>query len=672
MTCRHSAPMKSRGRAELKMRRRVSQFFFCALGVFVCALTALALAPAARAQGGEAARGWAGVRTPHFLVLGEAGGREVARAAGRLELYRAAFVRLLPPDYFDRQKPTTVILFRDDASFAPFKPLLGGRRAVSVSGYFQPGAEANYIAAVLDTGHSDSTLLHEYAHLLVNNYFGGAPLWLKEGMAEYYSTARLSGDQRRLTLGAPARERARLLRRQTLIPLRVLFEAGQDSPYYTEPERRALFYAQSWALVHYLTHGGGPARREQFARFLELLSSGAEVGEALRAALGQTAEEVERGLRAYAAAGRFGERVEALGGAAEGEAKSEAAFEAGPVARALLLTHFGDLLVQTGRRDEAETYLTEALALDPALGQANLKLGALRLRQGRHAEAVALLRRAADADPRDHLALYHLADALDREGLGMTAEDLSVRGFEEKTELIRGLLGRALELAPEFVEAYRLLAEVEIERGGRPEEAAALVRRALALAPRRQDLLLVLAHASLSRDDFSEARRIAASGPARSADPLLRARADELLRRVAAREETAARLRAREEESARREAEEVGPVQPCDMPAPGPFHKRLRFKGEQACGRLVEVVCDDAGVRFIVEAGGRALRLRAESFRRVRLVTYTTEVRGSLACGPRERAEQVLVTYRPRRTDSPDESDGEALAVEFIPPDWNH
>ena len=104
----------------------------------------------------------------------------------------------------------------------------------------------------------------------------------------------------------------------------------------------------------------------------------------------------------------------------------------------------------------------------------------------------------------------------------------------------------------------------------------------------------------------------------------------------------------------------------------GPQYKRLRFEGAQVCGRLAEIECAEPGVVFRVEtADGTTLRLRAEDMRRVRFVTYTTEVKtGPVSCGPRERADHVLVTYRSPRDDK-QPFDGEAVAVEFIPEDWN-
>jgi len=640
--------------------------------LFVVVLVAsLAAGAPARAQQAAPASGWVGVRTRHFQVLAEAGEADARAFAARLELFRGAFARLLPPEHFDRGRAAVVVIFRDDASYSPFKPHRGGRVAAAVAGYFQPGTEADYITTTLEAGRDDATLLHEYAHLLFSNPLGRAPLWLKEGLAEYYGTARLTNGRRRLALGATARHRAQALKGRALLPLGEMLEAGPDSALYQEPERRRLFYAQAWATVHYLMHGapgeaGGAGRPEQFARFLELLAAGRPAAEALRAAFGQGEAEVERGLRAYVAAGRFRGREVPLGEAVA----SEREFEVSAVEPARLRAWLGDLLIQTGCLEEAERQLAEAVALDEGLAVANLRLGALRLRQGRYAEAAGLLRKAAEADPQDHYALYYLAQALDQEGLGMGADDLTARGFEEKTELVRGLLRRALELSPRFVEAYRLLAVVEIERGGRPDEAAALVERAMRFAPRREDLSLVLAHARLSAKDFPEARRLAERAASGSADPSLRQQARTMLERIGAIERRVAELRAGEEEAARRAAEEVGPTQPCDMPEPGPYHKRLRFKGEQACGRLVEIECGDSSVVFVVEAGGRSLRLRAESFSRVRFVTYTADVRGHLTCGPRTSANTVLATYRPRRPDSAHEGDGDALAFEFIPPDW--
>jgi tetratricopeptide (TPR) repeat protein len=634
--------------------------------------------PAPRgARADETRRGgaWLSVRSQNFLVEGEARERDLRRVAARLEEYRAAFSRLLAEGHFDSGVPTAVVVFPDDAAYAPFKPLLAGRTARNVAGYFQPGDDVNYITIVLDRDASrdPATLLHEYTHLLIDNHFRAAPLWLKEGLAEFYSTARVSAGGRRLTLGEPPEQRARELRRApALIPLRTLLAVDQASPFYSESGKLGLFYAQSWALVHYLSEVRGGARRAGLARFTARLADGEAVEEALRGAFGAGADEIEAGLAAYVRRGRYRSGAEEFVSPLDFDAR----LSVRPLSEAEVVARLGDLLLHTGRHDEAEGFLTRALELDPRLTPARVSLGALRLRQSRHAEARELLQQAAAADPLNHLAHYHLADALHREGTSAGAGDVTPREFEERTELIRAGLRRTSELAPGFVEPYRLLAAVEMERGDRPAEAAALLRRASALAPRRVDLVLLLAQAEMLAGRFEEARRLAEPFARRAAEGRMREQAVALVARVEARRLQAEQERRRAEESsesAHAEEANAAPAQPCDIPVRGgPQHKRLRFEGSQVCGRLAEIECaDEGGIVLRVETAAGTLRLRAVDMRGVRFVTYTTAVKtGRLECGPRERADHVLVTYRSKR-DERAASDGEAVAVEFIPEDWN-
>ena len=111
----------------------------------------------------------------------------------------------------DSSVPTTVIIFRDDASFPPYNPLSQGRPA-NVAGFFLPGDEVNYIALSLDPNDKDpySTAIHEYVHLHLKDNVPDAPLWLNEGLAELYGSLQFSGND--ALLGAPLFQYIRLLR----------------------------------------------------------------------------------------------------------------------------------------------------------------------------------------------------------------------------------------------------------------------------------------------------------------------------------------------------------------------------------------------------------------------------------------------------------------------------
>jgi tetratricopeptide (TPR) repeat protein len=653
--------------------KRLTPRVFIILSALLAALTASRAPFKASAADGDAA-GWVSVRSQNFTVVGQAREKELRRAATRLEEYRAALSRLLPEGGDGAGVPTTVVVFRDDASYQPFKPLVRGQTAAYVGGYFQPGSEVNYITLSLDADWSRDatpTLLHEYTHLLVNNYFSAAPLWLKEGLAEFYSTARVSGDRRRVSTGAQLPTRARQLRGAQLIPLRALFEVDQQSPYYYEPGKRGLFYAESWALAHYILNGEGGARRAGLPRFVETLAAGAAPEDAFRRAFGLDLEAAEAALASYVSAGVYAKSSETLAGPLDFDSQLRAT----PMTEAEGLALLGDLLLHTSRGDESESYLTRALALDPKLTRARVSLGLLRLRQNRPDDAREQLSVAAREEPQSHLAHYLLAEALERGAGAADIEKLSVKDFEERTERMRAELRKAIELAPDFPESYGLLAAVEMERADRPEVSVELLRRAMRLAPRRQDFVLMLAQAFLYKGEFDEARRAAEPVATHAAEPRMREQAAALLLRISARVEAEAKRKSQADEAARLEAsaDAASPVQPCDMPMRGgPQYKRLRFDGEQRCGRLVEIECDDAGVTLRVESGEKTLRLHADELRSIRFVTYTAAVKtGHLACGPRERAEAVLVTYRPR-SDQRAASDGDALAVEFVPEDWNH
>ncbi|MFL6335743.1 MAG: peptidase MA family metallohydrolase [Pyrinomonadaceae bacterium] len=643
--------------------KRLSPRLLLLLALAAPALLLNRPAGASRQNGGVA---WVSVRTRNFLVEGGAGEAEVRGVAARLEAYRAAFTHLLSAEYFDAGVPTAVIVFPDDAAYTPFKPRFGGHVARGVAGYFQPGTDINYItlARASDLALNPSTLLHEYTHVLVNNHFSGAPLWLKEGLAEFYSTARLSTDGRRLTIGEAPGRRPSELRKRELLPLATLLALDQTSPAYADPEQRALFYAQSWALVHYLSEARG-GRSGALGRFTDLLAEGRQVEDALREAFGVGVAELEAGLAAYVGRARYKAGVEEFGRPLDFDAQASAR----TLSEAEVAARLGDLLLHTDQDEEADAYLTRAVGLAPKLALARVSLGALRLRQNRASEAREHLHVAVEVDPQNYLAHYLLADALNREGAD-NLEGVTPKEFEERTELLRAELRRALELAPRFVESYKLLASVEMERGDRYEEAATLLAGAQALAPRRADLALMRAHALMLGNRFDEARREAEPYATAGQDERLRAQAAALVRHIEARREQAAK--------AAREANELppgasAPAQPCDLPMRGaPQQKRLRFEGAQVCGRLAEIECANPGVVFRVETDdGATLRLRAEDMRRVRFITYTAEVKtGPVSCGPRERADHVLITYRSRGNDK-QSFDGEALAVEFIPENWN-
>jgi hypothetical protein len=251
-----------------------------------------------------------------------------------------------------------------------------------------------------------------------------------------------------------------------------------------------------------------------------------------------------------------------------------------------------------------------------------------------------------------------------------TEADSSVKGYGEKTDMLRAALRRAIELSPNFLEAYRLLAVVELERGMRLDEAVESLKRALTLEPKRSDLDLLLAQAYSGRGEYVEARKILGKLLGQNTAPRLRTEAERLLQTVTTSEAEAARHRTRDDGTLPEFAWGEKTL-PCDLPRSGPHRKKLRFDGEQRCGRLVSLECQDEGVMLLIDVEGRRLKLHSAALNRIRFVTYTADVKGRIECGASGPATAVLVTYRASRN-TQSGVDGEVLAVEFVPPEWSH
>src|SRR6185295_12979166 len=73
---------------------------------------------------------WMSVRTKNFTLIGNAGEKDIRKVGLRLEQFREVFARLFPNMRFNTPVPTTVVVFKSDDSYAPFKP------GPNIAGYF--------------------------------------------------------------------------------------------------------------------------------------------------------------------------------------------------------------------------------------------------------------------------------------------------------------------------------------------------------------------------------------------------------------------------------------------------------------------------------------------------------------------------------------------------------
>jgi TonB family protein len=233
---------------------------------------------------------WVQVSSDTYIVKSSSGLDAAKRVLKELE----SFHQLLGTLAFQRTElpelPIEVLLIGDDATLKQLEPEYNGRK-IQVLGFYQRGEDRDFIVLSGRAESLTNVVYHELSHYFVTRGFSSRPTWLNEGLSEYFATADFHDAE--VSLGAIPQDRLQRLRTGTPIPLKELFAVDLNSPYYNESDKAGMFYAESWAFVHYLMHG---EHAEQFKLYLEALMKG---DADLFRALNTNERELEIGFQSY-------------------------------------------------------------------------------------------------------------------------------------------------------------------------------------------------------------------------------------------------------------------------------------------------------------------------------------------------------------------------------------
>src|SRR5262249_27774992 len=132
---------------------------------------------------------------------------------------------------------------------------------------------------------------------IVNTTFGKSeiPPWFNEGLAEYYSTFSIENGQK-IKLGLPQENHLFQLQQSKFIPLEQLFRVSNSGLTQQGDHSRSIFYAESWALIHYMLQGG---KTENLSKFLSLILADTPQEKAFQDAFQMTYAQMETELRKY-------------------------------------------------------------------------------------------------------------------------------------------------------------------------------------------------------------------------------------------------------------------------------------------------------------------------------------------------------------------------------------
>lgn len=418
---------------------------------------------------------WLRVDTAHFIVLSNAGERRTRGIANDFESL-AALLQRTSPHFRPSARRTRVFVFDDRRDVQPYFNAAYGVPvdANGITVRHGDGGTTMLIDAS-SRGGTSLTPRHELVHDLLRHNDRPLPLWIEEGLAEYYSNG-----------GLPIIEHVSLLRGPYRIPLLQMFAVRP-----TDARARAYeFYAQSWAAVATLMRTSPQA----FFAFLSEVEQGGDVVAALKTHFGMTPTRLEGAMR------RAGAPVTTLR-----ESEPDAKIELRPLDRSELLYELAELLARVPRgEEEADRHFRASLDARPQKTAVYI----------RYAEFLMQLQRSGEARLTAEEALVRGADELRAHAviaLSLAAEKRAEalpyllcarRSMPDRADITLALYSHYMEsgerqaadplfnellLSPKVNEARRILLDADITRAdglaraGNLAEAARILRE---LAPK--------------------------------------------------------------------------------------------------------------------------------------------------------------------------------------------
>jgi tetratricopeptide (TPR) repeat protein len=444
---------------------------------------------------------WIEVQTPHFIVDSNNGENTARRIADQFEQIRFLYSKTLNRGLrLDPVIPILIFAVKNEKSLSELIPEYWAQKGHShPAGLFVPGQEKNYIALRTDVEAEFPYLpiYHEYVHLIVSLNYQHFPLWLNEGFADFLGCATLTSKGGKL--GRPSSSDLEILQQTKLLPLETLFRVDHQSPYYNEAEKTTIFYAESWALVHYLMLDPQKQKDPALSKYISFVENGADPVEAADRAFGNLAQ-LQKALESYITRTSYLEYAVAL--PAKPDAKDYSVHAVSP---AEAQARLGDFDLHRGQLDAASRRLEEAIRLDANLATAQESMGLLLFRKDQRYEAERYFSRAVALDSKSAMAYFYHATLLMSQGAD--AEET----VEAKTEL-----EKAVALNPGLGSAWSNLALLYADDPGTLDKALNAAKRAVDTMPGephfQYNLAVVLAHMERYDDARAIARKLQVSG----------------------------------------------------------------------------------------------------------------------------------------------------------------
>ncbi len=544
----------------------------------------------------EGADGWVEVRSPHFLVLTDSNEKQARHVAGQFERMRGVFHTAFPKAHVDPADPIIVIALKDKKAFQALEPeayLAKGQ--LDVAGLFLRAPEKNYVLLRLDAQgeHPYAVIYHEYTHLLLSDVEAWLPLWLNEGLAQFFQNTDIH--EKDADAGEPSRENILLLRQNKLIPIETLLAVDVKSPYYHEEEKGSIFYAESWALVHMLEVADETLHTRRLPAYVEMVSQHVDPVTAGERAFGDL-PQLEKALEMYISRASFLHMRIAVP-----QDVNEASFEVKTVPSSEADAVRADFLAYNDRGKDARALLDTVLQEDPKNVSAHETMGYLEGRAGNLEASRKWYEQAVQLDSQSYRAHYYYAAISMQSGAAVPMEK------------IEASLQEAIELNPKFAPSYDALAVFYAMHHEKLDEAHMMNLRAAALDPGNLGFRLNTAMVLQEQDRYKDALSVLRSSVGLAKTPEEATTLDRRIKQLEAHQAQHSSVETNSK-AARPEytGDSAGTTKTKAISLPAPKHPTETPHGAKvtAQGIIQNVRCTDPStIELKVQEGGKAVSL---------------------------------------------------------------
>jgi tetratricopeptide (TPR) repeat protein len=207
--------------------------------------------------------------TPLYVVETTISSKAAADMAQRLVVYRRYLEKAFPLQLKEAPPPSRVWIFDSEDEYHQFASTLATGMDGSL-GLFHRLNKTLLLTSKVSAETTQHILFHEGFHQYLDLAVSQAPIWMNEGLAEYFGSTTFD------VTGKPAEGGMVAMRlpdlRGPLVPIDKLIRMPPG--VYMHPQNASRHYAQSWALVHYLKQGGNASATRLFDLYCAAIIAG--------------------------------------------------------------------------------------------------------------------------------------------------------------------------------------------------------------------------------------------------------------------------------------------------------------------------------------------------------------------------------------------------------------